>query len=143
MHRHAAQSPDRPARHLGDAARQGRPRSRLVERAELVREPGHRAADAGAAGNHAATHVVDRAALDDVALHDGSPASDLDEALVVALVLGEDALLVVARLRAVAVDGLLEQPRRPAELVELRHGREVGEEQEHRRHGLGEVVPDR
>src|SRR5262245_2575743 len=51
--------------------RSGRARRRLIEGAELVREAGHRTADADAAGAHASAHVVDGAPHNDVAIDDG------------------------------------------------------------------------
>src|SRR5262245_48296999 len=97
----------------------------LVERREPVGEPRHRAADARPARDHAAAHVVDRAALGDVALDDRTPASNVDQALLIAVLLRERALLVVPGARAVAVNGLREEPLRPPELVELRQRSEA------------------
>ena len=77
---------------------------------------------------------------DDVAVDDRPPAADLHEALRVAVVLGEDALLVEAGARAALVDGVAEQPRRPPELVERRQRTEPLEEQQDREDRLGEVV---
>src|SRR3954454_21154205 len=51
------------------------------ERHELVREAGHRAADADAADVRAAAHAVDPAPLGDVALDDRAPAAQLHQAL--------------------------------------------------------------
>src|SRR5262249_52888687 len=113
---------------------------RLVEGAELVREAGHRAADADTAGAHAAAHVVDRTPNDDVAVDDGTPASDLDETLRIAVVLGEYPLLVKSRSRAAVVDRLAKQPCRTAELVERRKRPQPLQEQQDGEHGLGEVV---
>src|SRR5262245_61795193 len=95
VHRDPAQSPDAGAVDPGGSSRAERARGCLVEGRELVGEAGHRAADACSAGDHAATHVVDRAALRDVALDDRPPAAEVDQALLVALLLCEDALLVV------------------------------------------------
>src|SRR5688572_11392705 len=53
---------------------------RLHERHELVREPGHGAADADAADVGAATHPVDPPAFGDVAAHHLAPAPHLDQA---------------------------------------------------------------
>src|SRR5690349_7718472 len=66
------------------------------ERLELVREARHRAADADAADVGAAAHAVDPAALGHVALDDGAPTAQLDQALRGAVLGGELALLVVA-----------------------------------------------
>src|SRR5258705_7668227 len=114
---------------------------RLVERAELVGEAGHRTTDADTAGPHAATHVVDGAPHHDVAVDDRAPATDLDEALRIAIVLGKDPFLVKPGPRAALMDGVTEEPRRPAELVEGRQRTEPLEEQQNREHRLGEVVP--
>ena len=93
-----------------------------------------------AAGAHAPAHVVDGAALHDVAVDDRAPAADLHETLRVAVVLGEDALLVEAGARAALVDSVAEQPRRPAELVERRQRTEALQEEQDREDRLGEVV---
>src|SRR6478735_2430837 len=69
---------------------------RVHERLELVREARHRAADADAPDVGAAAHAVDPAALGHVALHDRAPAAELDQALGLAVLRGEVALLVVA-----------------------------------------------
>src|SRR6478752_9655422 len=54
---------------------------RLVhERHELVGEARHGAADADAAHVRAATDTVDPPALGDVAVHDGTPTAELDDA---------------------------------------------------------------
>src|SRR3978361_33231 len=66
------------------------------ERHELVREAGHRAADADAADVGAAPDTVDPAALGDVALDDRAPAPELHQALGGAVLGRELALLVVA-----------------------------------------------
>src|SRR5215207_9792295 len=114
--------PQRPDDVTDDARHGGRDRragSLLVEGRELVREPRHRAADARAARVHAAADVVDRAARGDVAVDDGAPAADLDEALRIAELLCERPLLVVRAANAMPVDGLAEEPRGAAELVEF------------------------
>src|SRR6266545_2413595 len=134
------QSPDDTAHGPGRERRHGGAGWRFVERAELVGEAGHRAADAHAAGLHATTHVVDGPALNDVAVDDGPPAPDLDEALGISVVLGEDALLVEARARATVVHRVAEQPRRAAEFVERRQRPEPLEEQQDGEDGLREVV---
>src|SRR5215211_226909 len=142
-HAHPPHPPDARAVRPRDAPGQRRPRRRLVERRELVGEARHRAADAGPAGDHAAAHVVDRAALGDVALHDRPPAPHVDEALAVTVLLGELALLVVAGAGAMAVDGLVELPLGPAQLVELGQRAEALEEHQDAHDDLGEVVADR
>src|SRR5262249_58721592 len=53
----------------------------FVEGRKRVREAGHGAADAYAPGVHAAAIVAERASRDDIALHDGAPAAELDQAL--------------------------------------------------------------
>ena len=70
----------------------------------------------------------------------GSPAPDLDEALGIAVVLGEDALLVKARARAALVHGVAEEPRRAAQLVERGQRSEPLQEQEDGEDRLREVV---
>src|SRR5262249_19511327 len=138
--RQPPQPADDAADALGGERRDDRAGRRLGERAELVRKGGHRAADAHAAGAHTAAHVVDGAALDDVAVDDWPPASDLDQALGVAVALGEETLLVETGPRAALVDGVAEEPRRAPEVVEGGQGPQALQEQQHREHRLGEVV---
>src|SRR5919202_4002863 len=136
--------PQRPDDHPADEPRQRRRDSRagrlLVEGRELVGEARHRAADARTARVHAATDVVDRAARGDVAVDDRAPAADLDEALWIAVLLGERAFLVVGAADAVPVHRLAEQPGGTPELVELRKRSETLQEVEDRRDGLREIV---
>src|SRR5262249_11457095 len=106
--RQSTQAPNDSADRSG---RHGRDRSAgrgLVEGAELVGEPRHRAADADAAGTHAPTHMIDGPPDDDVAVHDGAPTADLDETLWIAVVLGEESLFVKTRARAAVVNRLAE-----------------------------------
>jgi hypothetical protein len=91
---------------------------------ELVGEAGHGAADAPPAHRGTAADPVDPAALADVALHHGAPAAELDDALERAILGGEIGLLVVAGPVAALVQGLAEQPARPALLVQ-RDGRRL------------------
>src|SRR5262249_43905584 len=79
--------------------------------------------------------------LHDVAVDDRAPTADLHEALRVAVVLGEQALLVVSSPVAAVMNGLAEEPRRSSELVEGGQRPEPLEEEQHGKHGLGEVVP--
>src|SRR5262249_15943230 len=140
--REAAQRPDeraQQARAGGGEERAGRPG---VERREAVREAGHGAADADAAGVHAAAPVVDRPPPGDVAVALRARAADLHQALLVAETPGEGPLLVVAGPHAPAVDGLAEQPGRPAQRIELRQRAQPLEEEQDRRDRLGEVVAD-
>src|SRR5262249_5087096 len=139
-HRDPAQAADGGAVDAGGAAGHERARGSLVEGGELVGEPGHGAADAGAPGGHAAAQVVDRAALGYVALDHRAPAAEVDQALLVALLLGEGSLLVVARPHAVAMDRVLEEPGRAAQIVELGQRPDALQEEEHGADGLGEVV---
>src|SRR5262249_23405308 len=133
--------PDHPSHSLGSKGGESGAGRRLVARAELGGESGHRAPDAHAPRPHAATHVIDGAALDDVAVDDGTPAADLHEALRVAVVLGEDTLLVEAGARAAVMNGVAEEPRGPPELVEGGERSEPLEEAQHGEHRLGEIVP--
>src|SRR5216683_3119701 len=87
-----------------------------------ISDPG--AADADAAHLHAPPDPVDHPTLGDVALDHRAPTAELDQTLLVAVLLGEHALLVVARPGAVAVDRLPVDPGRTAELVELGEGGE-------------------
>src|SRR5262250_3321398 len=136
-----SEAPDDPAHSLsGEGGESGAGR-RLVERTELVGESGHRAPDAHAPRPHAAAHVIDGAALYDVAVDDGTPAADLHEALRVAVVLGEDTLFVEAGAGAAMVHGLSEEPRGPSELVEGGQRPQALQEQQHGEYCLGEVVP--
>src|SRR5688500_2693285 len=135
-----AEAPNDPAdaaRHRGRDDAAGR---RLVERRELVGEPRHRARDADAPRLHATAHVIDRAALDDVAVNDRAPAANLDEALRAAVLVREQALLVVASAVAAPMHRLSVEPRRAAKLVERRQRPEPLQEEQHREHGLREVV---
>src|SRR3954467_4534750 len=109
---HGPQSPDRGAvrRHRCGGEL---PAGRLVhEGHELVREARHRAADADATDVRAASDAVDPAPLGHVALHDRSPAAQLDDALGRAVLGREIALLVVAGAVAALVHGATEQPGR-------------------------------
>src|SRR5919112_2419624 len=84
---------------------------RLVhERHELVREPGHGAADADAAHIRAAADAVEPAPLGDIALDHRAPAPELHDALGRAVLGGEVALLVIAGPVAALVHGHAEQP---------------------------------
>src|SRR6478735_10189633 len=91
------------------------------ERHELVREPGHGAADADAADVRAAADPVDPPALRDVALDHRSPAAELDDALGRAVLRSEVALFVVPGPVAALVDRRAEQPRRPQLVVQRDH----------------------
>ena len=138
-----AHAPDEPAEHAVGVGGQHGARRPLVDGGELVGEAGHGAADADAAHVHAPAVAVDDASLGDVALHDRAPAPQLDEALLVAVGVGEDALLVVAGPRAMAMDGLGEQPGRPPELIEFGQWRKAVEEQQGSGGRLGDVVAHR
>src|SRR5204862_3981439 len=76
----------------------------------------------------------------DGAVDDRAPAADLDQTFRIAVVMREDAFLVVTRSRASAVNGFTEQPRRTSELVERRQRTEPLQEQQDRKDGFGEVV---
>src|ERR1700736_3099103 len=76
---------------------------------ELVGEAGHGAADADAADVGAAADARHPASLAHVALHDGTPATELHDAFGRAILLGEVGLLVVAAAVAALVDGRAEQ----------------------------------
>src|ERR1043165_3655296 len=93
-----------------DVRRRVAPRIRIHERHELVREAGHRAADADAADVRAAADPGHPAALGHVAVDDRAPAADLHQALGRVVVGGEVALLVVAGAVAALMDGLAEDP---------------------------------
>src|SRR5262249_37566025 len=141
--RAVAQSPqpaDDRAERARAVGRDERARRRLVERRELVGEARHRAADAHTARLHAPAHVIDRAALDDVAVDDGSPAADLDQALGIAVVMREDAFFVVAGAGAAAMHRFAEQPRRTSEGIERRQRSETLQEEQNGEDGLGEIV---
>src|SRR5215216_1874546 len=114
---------------------------RLVhERHELVREPGHGAADADAAHVGAAADAVEPAPLGHVALDHRPPAADLDQALGGAVLGGEVALLVVAGPVAALVHGHAEQPGGPQGLVQGDHRGLAGRLVEQVQDRLGEVV---
>src|SRR5262249_37715748 len=91
------QPPDRRAVDAGDEGRHAADRRLVHERHELVGEARHRAADADAADVRAAPDAGHPAPLGDVAVDHRPPAADLHEALRRVVVLGEVALLVVAR----------------------------------------------
>src|SRR4051794_16658651 len=110
----------------GDERRDAAARRLVHERHELVGEARHRAADADPADVRAPADAGHPAALGDVAVDDRAPAADLHEALRRVVVLGEVALLVVARAVAPLVDRLAEQPLRAQLVVERDHGREAG-----------------
>src|SRR3954451_2269908 len=114
----APQLPDEVAVGAAGQCRDGAARRLVHERHELVRETRHRAADADAADVRAAADAVDPSALRHVALDDGTPAAQLDDALRRAVLRREVALLVVARAVAAFVDGGPEQPGRAQRLVE-------------------------
>src|SRR5262245_9846045 len=84
--------------------------------------------------------MIDGAPDDDVAVDDGAPASDLDQALRISVVLGEHALLIKSSPGAAVVDRFAKQPRRTAELVECRQRSQALEKQQDGEDGLGEVV---
>src|SRR5215468_10777381 len=135
------ETPDDTAHSLGSKGREGGAWRGLVERAELVGKAGHRASDTHAPCSHAAAHVIDGAALHDVAVDDGTPAADLHEALRVTVALREQALLVVSGPVAAVVNGIAEEPRGPSKLVEGGQRPEPLEEEQHGEHRLSEVVP--
>src|SRR4051794_15897045 len=116
--RDAPQAADRRAVHAGDERRDAAARRLVHERHELVGEARHRAADADAADVRAAADARHPAALGDVAVDHRPPAADLHEALRRVVVVGEVALLVVARAVAALVDRLAEDPLRAQLVVE-------------------------
>src|SRR3954452_7609044 len=93
--RHRAQPADGGAVHAGRGGGELGPGWLVHERHELVREAGHRAADADPADVGTPAHAVDPAPLGHVALHDRAPAAELDDALGRAVLGREVALLVV------------------------------------------------
>src|SRR3954470_7824726 len=107
---HRAQAPHRLAVEADHARGHAAAGWRVHERHELVREAGHRAADADAAHVRASADAGHPASLGDVAVDHGSPAADLHEALGRVVVVGEVALLVVPGAVAALVDGLAEDP---------------------------------
>src|SRR5215470_4298039 len=137
--REPPEAPDHPAHALGGQGGEGGAGGRLVERTELVGKSRHRAPDANTARPHAAAHVIDGAALHDVAVDDRAPTADLHEALRVAIVLGEQALLVVSSPVAAVVNGLAEEPCGSSELVEGGQRPQALQEQEYGEYRLGEV----
>src|SRR4051794_18812160 len=124
--RDAAQLADGRAVDAGDERRDRAARRLVHERHELVGEARHRAADADAAHVRAAADARHPAALRDVAVDHGTPAADLHEALRRVVVVGEVALLVVARAVAPLVHRLAEQPLRAELVVERDDGRQAG-----------------
>src|SRR5579859_267552 len=114
---------------------------RLVhERHELVREAGHRAADADPAHVGATPDAVDPTPLGHVALDHGAPAPQLDDAFGRAVLRCEVALLVVAGPVTSFVHGGAEEPLRPQRLVERDHGRLPGGLIEQIEDGFRQVV---
>src|SRR5205814_3063435 len=92
----ATQRPDEAAHRAAGVRRQHPARRCLVERRECVGEARHRAADADAAGVHAAAGTADGAARHDVALNHRPPASELHQTFLVTVLLGEQTLFVEA-----------------------------------------------
>src|SRR3954447_9278884 len=113
---HAPEPPDRVAVETHRVGRELAARWLVHERHELVREPGHRAADADTADVGTATDAVHPAPLGHVALDHRPPAAELDDALGRAVLGGEVALLVVARPVAALMHRLSEQPGRAQRL---------------------------
>jgi hypothetical protein len=68
----------------------------IHERHELVGKPGHRAADTNPANIGTAADPVYPSAFSDIALNDGSPASQFHYALGKSMFVGEIALLIIA-----------------------------------------------
>src|SRR3954469_21586238 len=124
--RDAPQPADRRAVDAGDERRDAAARRLVHERHELVGEARHRAADADAADVRAAADPGHPAALGDVAVDDRAPAADLDQALRRVVVVGEVALLVVARAVTALVHGLAEDPGGAQLVVERNHRRQAG-----------------
>ena len=89
-----------------------RARRHIQERHEFVGEAGHRATDTDAADIGTATDASHPAPLADIALHDGPPASELDDALPRTMPGGEIALLVITGPVTTFMDGFAEEPGR-------------------------------
>src|ERR1017187_5681382 len=136
----AAQAADHRAVHAAGGRRHRRAWWLVHEGHELVRESGHGAGDADAADVRAAADAVDPAPLGYVALDDGSPAAELDQALRGTVLGGEVAFLVVPGPVAALVDGGVEQPSRPQRLVERDHRRLPRHLVEQVQDRLGQVV---
>src|ERR671916_74634 len=90
---YAPEPPDHGAVGLGHGRRERRARRLVHERHELVRETGHRAADADAAHVRASAHPVHPTTLRHVAVDYRTPAAYLHLALGRVVVQGEVALL--------------------------------------------------
>ena len=139
-HREVAQRPDHGAGRGSDGRRDLSARRLVHEGHELVREAGHRAADADAANVGASADAAHPAALGHVAFDDRTPAAQLHETLRRIVFGRELALLVVAAAVASFVNGGAEEPRGPARFVERNHRRAAGGLPEQIQDRLGEVV---
>src|SRR5262249_47453341 len=117
-------------------------RRTFVEGRKRVGEAGHGAADANAPGVHASAIVAERAARDDIALHDGAPAAELDQALLLPVLVGKLALFVVAGPHATVVHRRFEHPSGAAKLIELWQWTDARKKHQHCRDRLGDVVAD-
>src|SRR6478752_7344087 len=95
-HGHPAQGADRGPVRAGGGGGKFATRWFVHEGHELVREAGHRAADADSADIGAAAHPVDPATFGHIAFDDRTPAAELDDALRGAVLGGEITLLVIA-----------------------------------------------
>src|SRR5579864_9717391 len=109
MVRDAAQCADRRPVNFDRLRRESRSGRRIHERHELVREPGHRATDADAADVRASTDAGHPASLGNVAIDDGSPTTDLYQALGLTILFCKDAFFVIAGAIATVMDGRAEE----------------------------------
>src|SRR5271163_3468835 len=107
-------------------ARGGDFRSRwfVHEGHKLIRKPRHGAADADAANVRTTANTGHPTTLGYVAVHHGSPAAQLHDALRRTIDFREVALLVIAGAVAAVVYGLAKQPGRPELIVERNHRRQ-------------------
>src|SRR5260370_34189939 len=93
----------------------------VEDRHDLVVEAGHGTAYTDAADVGAAADAIHPAAFADVALHDGTPATEFDDAAPFAVLIGEVSLLIVARAVAAFVHRLTEKPTGAQFVVERNH----------------------
>src|SRR5262245_55374552 len=107
----ASQRADHPAVDSDGARRDSRAGRLVHERHELVREAGHRAADADASDIRTTADASHPPALCHVAVDNRTPTAELHDALWRSVVIGEIALFVVTRAVAPFVYSLAKQPR--------------------------------
>src|ERR1700691_5508707 len=114
-----------PVSHHRSGRKQGT--GRLVhERHELVRKARHGASDTNPADVWTPADSTHPAALADVTLHDGSPATEFHDAGGRTILFGELRLLIISAAIASFVYGCAKQPSGTQRIVERNHGSASG-----------------